>query len=154
MLFVQGHWDYCYWNYLRFLVGTVLLLGFFTKRAQFPFSSWLPVAMAAPTPVSALVHSSTLVTAGLYLLFRFYWFLGDGVLLISSLVGLWTLCLASLAGSFEWDSKKIVAYSTLSQLGLMCVFFGWGLVGFGFYHLLIHALFKALMFICVGYCIY
>lgn len=133
-----------------FGLGMLLCLGAFTKSAQFPFSGWLPVAMAAPTPVSALVHSSTLVTSGLYLMVRFFNVLSDRVLFTVCVVGLFTMVMASVAACGEWDAKKVVAYSTLRQLGLMGFRLGVGLVDFCFFHLIIHALFKALLFICVG----
>ena len=108
--------------------------------------------MAAPTPVSALVHSSTLVTAGVYLLIRLYlvfegavWV--HGVLLA---VGRVTMFLAGVAAFAEYDFKKVVAYSTLSQLGVMVVGLGLGLPSLSFFHLLSHAMFKALLFVCVG----
>ena len=123
-----------------------------TKRAQFPFSAWLPAAMAAPTPVSALVHSSTLVTAGVYLLIRLYgrievirW--GPPTLL---LVGVVTMLMAGLRAMSETDAKKVVALSTLSQLGVMFCALGLHRPQLAFFHLLTHAMFKALLFICVG----
>lgn len=152
-LLIEGHWDikgiYKKEMFLGFTI--VLILGSFTKRAQFPFSSWLPAAMAAPTPVSALVHSSTLVTAGVYLLIRFHYILPKWIFLILGVVGLWTLYSARLAACVEWDGKKIVAYSTLRQLGFMIVALSLNLKNFAFFHLITHALFKAMMFICVGY---
>lgn len=153
LLLIQGHWDVngventrVYWLFI-----VVLVLGCFTKRAQFPFSSWLPAAMAAPTPVSSLVHSSTLVTAGIYILIRFSYIIPKWMFYIIGILGLWTLYRASIAACFEWDAKKIVAYSTLSQLGFMVVAISVGLKGFAFFHLITHAMFKAMMFICVGY---
>nr|QXT44525.1 NADH dehydrogenase subunit 5 [Aparatermes sp. G16-044]QXT44590.1 NADH dehydrogenase subunit 5 [Aparatermes sp. G16-173] len=151
-----GSWSFIY--YLDFLSGSVemelisflVVLAAMTKSAQIPFSSWLPAAMAAPTPVSALVHSSTLVTAGVYLLIRFspsfsYW-LNVFLLLISGL----TMFMAGLGANFEYDLKKIIALSTLSQLGLMIMTISVGLSTLAFFHLLTHALFKALLFMCAG----
>lgn len=116
---------YCGWGTIEFLqVSTcfifrlVLLVGAITKRAQLPFSSWLPAAMAAPTPVSSLVHSSTLVTAGVYLLVRFN-FLLEGSMALLVVISLSTMLLAGVCANLELDFKKIVAMSTLSQLGFM-----------------------------------
>lgn len=118
----------------------------FTKSAQFPFSIWLPAAISAPTPVSALVHSRTLVTAGVYLLFRFV------PLYFSLLVytGVLTTFLAGLAAFFESDFKKIIALSTLSQLGIIMTGLGLGQRTLCFIHLNIHASYKALLFMAVG----
>nr|AQP27379.1 NADH dehydrogenase subunit 5 [Aderitotermes cf. fossor BDIT074] len=151
-----GSWSFIY--YLDFLAGSMemelisflVVLAAMTKSAQIPFSSWLPAAMAAPTPVSALVHSSTLVTAGVYLLIRFspsfgYW-LNMFLLLVSGL----TMFMAGLGANFEFDLKSIIALSTLSQLGLMIMTISIGLSGLAFFHLLTHALFKALLFMCAG----
>nr|YP_009350527.1 NADH dehydrogenase subunit 5 [Tumulitermes recalvus]AQP27277.1 NADH dehydrogenase subunit 5 [Tumulitermes recalvus] len=151
-----GSWSFIY--YLDFLsssfemelISFLIVLAAMTSSAQIPFSSWLPAAMAAPTPVSALVHSSTLVTAGVYLLIRFspsfgYW-LNVFLLLISGL----TMFMAGLGANFEFDLSKIIALSTLSQLGLMIMTISIGLSGLAFFHLLTHALFKALLFMCAG----
>nr|WMY24125.1 NADH dehydrogenase subunit 5 [Nasutitermes sp. 3 MLW-2023a]WMY24242.1 NADH dehydrogenase subunit 5 [Nasutitermes sp. 3 MLW-2023a] len=151
-----GSWSFIY--YLEFLSGSfemelisfLVVLAAMTSSAQIPFSSWLPAAMAAPTPVSALVHSSTLVTAGVYLLVRFspsfgYW-LNVFLLLVSGL----TMFMAGLGANFEFDLKSIIALSTLSQLGLMIMTISMGLSGLAFFHLLTHALFKALLFMCAG----
>nr|WNH36677.1 NADH dehydrogenase subunit 5 [Nasutitermes sp.] len=151
-----GSWSFIY--YLEVLSGSfemelisfLVVLAAMTSSAQIPFSSWLPAAMAAPTPVSALVHSSTLVTAGVYLLIRFspsfgYW-LNVFLLLISGL----TMFMAGLGANFEFDLKSIIALSTLSQLGLMIMTISIGLSGLAFFHLLTHALFKALLFMCAG----
>jgi len=118
----------------------------FTKSAQVPFSSWLPAAMLAPTPVSALVHSSTLVTAGVYLLYR-YAFLSSSFLMW---VGIFTTLYAGFSCILETDIKKVIALSTLSQLGIMICSLGLGSRGLAFAHLNIHASFKALLFLSVG----
>nr|YP_009937353.1 NADH dehydrogenase subunit 5 [Trigonopterus selaruensis]QNT26824.1 NADH dehydrogenase subunit 5 [Trigonopterus selaruensis] len=128
----------------------LIILASFTKSAQIPFSSWLPAAMAAPTPVSALVHSSTLVTAGVYLLFRFSDFLSFEVKAGVFYFSLFTMLMAGLGANFEFDLKKIIALSTLSQLGMMMVIFFMGGKDLAFFHLLMHALFKALLFMCAG----
>ena len=139
---------------LYLLLTLILFFAWFTKRAQYPFSSWLPAAMAAPTPVSALVHSSTLVTAGIYLLIRLSNNIFEHIRRFCTVVGLITLFIASFRAIVEWDSKKIVAFSTLRQLGLMVYRYGMGLIGLCFFHLIRHAIFKALMFIVVGYLIF
>ena len=152
-----GRWNYIFYieliksNSEIILIGALVMLAAITKRAQIPFSSWLPAAMAAPTPVSALVHSSTLVTAGIYLLIRFNvllvdtW-LGTFLLLIAGL----TIFMAGLGANFEFDLKKIIALSTLSQLGLIIRILAIGFPKLAFFHLLTHALFKALLFMCAG----
>lgn len=129
----------------------MVLLAAITKRAQMPFSSWLPMAIAAPTPVSALVHSSTLVTAGVYLIIRYNRFiiirgLNEFLLVIS----VSTILISGLMANFEYDLKKIIALSTLRQLGLMMSVLGLGGDLLGFYHLLTHAVFKSLLFISAG----
>nr|QNE85473.1 NADH dehydrogenase subunit 5 [Haematobosca stimulans] len=152
-----GSWNYIFYlevmknNLEMMIVGGLVMLAAMTKSAQIPFSSWLPAAMAAPTPVSALVHSSTLVTAGVYLLIRFNillngsW-LGNMLLLLSGL----TMFMAGLGANYEFDLKKIIALSTLSQLGLMMSILSMGFYKLAFFHLLTHALFKALLFMCAG----
>nr|YP_010254897.1 NADH dehydrogenase subunit 5 [Cuneopsis celtiformis]QUA05836.1 NADH dehydrogenase subunit 5 [Cuneopsis celtiformis] len=134
------------------LICFLVIVGAMTKSAQIPFSAWLPAAMAAPTPVSALVHSSTLVTAGVYLVIRFYSTLVEAqeVLWFLSKVGALTLLMAGLSACFEVDLKKIIALSTLSQLGLMMFTVGIGFPIIAVFHLFTHALFKALLFLCAG----
>ena len=146
-----------YWNIKRIdskgVLCIIVVLGCFTKRAQFPFSRWLPAAMAAPTPVSSLVHSSTLVTAGIYVMIRFSHAFPTWLFILIGVSGMWTLYSARFAACCEYDCKKIVAYSTLSQLGLMTVSISLNLPLIAFFHLITHAMFKALIFICVGYLI-
>nr|YP_009350891.1 NADH dehydrogenase subunit 5 [Allodontermes schultzei]AQP28034.1 NADH dehydrogenase subunit 5 [Allodontermes schultzei] len=151
-----GSWSFIY--YLDFLSGSVemiiisflVVLAAMTSSAQIPFSSWLPAAMAAPTPVSALVHSSTLVTAGVYLLIRFSPSFGLWLNVFLLLVSGLTMFMAGLGANFECDLSSIIALSTLSQLGLMIMTISVGLSGLAFFHLLTHALFSALLFMCAG----
>nr|YP_009047840.1 NADH dehydrogenase subunit 5 [Lista haraldusalis]AHB23433.1 NADH dehydrogenase subunit 5 [Lista haraldusalis]UNP24732.1 NADH dehydrogenase subunit 5 [Lista haraldusalis] len=154
--------NYGSWNYIFYLelmnndfemkiIGSMIIMAAMTKSAQIPFSSWLPAAMAAPTPVSALVHSSTLVTAGVYLLIRFNMLLENMfffkfLLLLSGL----TMFMAGVSANYEFDLKKIIALSTLSQLGLMMSILSMGMPDLAFFHLLTHAMFKALLFMCAG----
>ena len=129
----------------------IIILARITKRAQIPFSAWLPAAMAAPTPVSALVHSSTLVTAGVYLLVRFNLFLEWGGLRNFLLgVGLITTTIAGVSALFELDIKKVIALSTLRQLGIIFFSLGISYPFLAFFHLVSHAYFKAMLFICAG----
>nr|YP_003097171.1 NADH dehydrogenase subunit 5 [Psacothea hilaris]ACR44360.1 NADH dehydrogenase subunit 5 [Psacothea hilaris] len=151
-----GSWNYVY--YLEFMkkdsimefISFLVILAAMTKSAQIPFSSWLPAAMAAPTPVSSLVHSSTLVTAGVYLLIRFNFAFSDSLKMMFLLLASLTMFMSGLGANFEFDLKKIIALSTLSQLGLMMSILALGSYELAFFHLLTHALFKALLFMCAG----
>lgn len=134
----------------RCVCAFLLILASTTKRAQVPFSAWLPAAMAAPTPVSSLVHSSTLVTAGVFLIVRFTGFLGEALPYYLLLVGSSTILIARVTALFETDIKKIVALSTLRQLGLIISALGINLPKVAFFHLLTHAFFKALLFVSIG----
>nr|QUB01582.1 NADH dehydrogenase subunit 5 [Venitus latreillei] len=156
MMVSLGSWNFIFCVYEMsdkdwFLMKFLVMLAAMTKSAQMPFSAWLPAAMAAPTPVSALVHSSTLVTAGVYLMVRFSPALEgsdiQGILLIMSCL---TMFMAGLGANFEYDLKKIIALSTLSQLGVMLSILSLGYPDLSFIHLLSHALFKALLFMCAG----
>lgn len=130
------------------MVLILVILAAITKSAQIPFSAWLPAAIAAPTPVSALVHSSTLVTAGVYLLIRFRDIIGVNLFLLY--VSVFTIMLSGVGANFEMDLKKIIALSTLSQLGVIIMTLSLGLVELTFFHLIRHALFKSLLFLCAG----
>jgi len=131
-------------------MGTIVLSAC-TKRAQIPFSAWLPAAIAAPTPVSALVHSSTLVTAGVYLLIRMNALLIKFSLLeVLIFLGALTMLVAGGAAILEIDIKKIIALSTLRQLGIIMITLGAGAPTLAYFHLLSHAFFKAILFICAG----
>nr|ASM82755.1 NADH dehydrogenase subunit 5 [Hestiasula sp. FS-2017] len=151
-----GSWNYIYYldcmmnNYELYLITFLIVLASMTKSAQIPFSAWLPAAMAAPTPVSALVHSSTLVTAGVYLLIRFNKAFPDWLLKFLLMISVLTMFMSGLGANFEYDLKKIIALSTLSQLGLMMSILSMGFADLAFFHLLTHALFKALLFMCAG----
>nr|QXU57645.1 NADH dehydrogenase subunit 5 [Cherax punctatus] len=155
LLFMLGGWNFIFYGeYLGedfFLMKVFVCVAAMTKSAQIPFSAWLPAAMAAPTPVSALVHSSTLVTAGVYILIRFSSALeGSLVQTFLLIVSCLTMFMAGLGANFEFDLKKIIALSTLSQLGVMMGILALGFSDLAFFHLLTHALFKALLFMCAG----
>jgi NADH-quinone oxidoreductase subunit L len=129
-----------------------LYLGAAGKSAQFPFHVWLPDAMEGPTPVSALIHAATMVTAGVYLLHRTSWLfaLTPDVLLIVAWIGALTALIAAVLACVQDDIKRVLAYSTVSQLGYMMAAIGAGFSTAGFFHLLTHGLFKALLFLGAG----
>jgi NADH-quinone oxidoreductase subunit L len=134
------------------IITFCLYLGAMGKSAQFPFHVWLPDAMEGPTPVSALIHAATMVTAGVYLLVRTDWLfaLTPNVLLIVAWIGAFTALLAAVLACVQDDIKRVLAYSTVSQLGYMMTAIGAGVAGAGFLHLLTHGLFKALLFLGAG----
>lgn len=138
-------------NDLYQYISLLVILAAITKSAQIPFSSWLPAAIAAPTPVSALVHSSTLVTAGVYLLIRFRELI-EGILIFKILMVLrgMTIFISGVSANYEYDIKKIIALSTLRQLGLIIRILCLGESNMRFFHLIAHAMFKALLFMCAG----
>ncbi len=149
----SGHLLRAHPMYLPALV--LVLLGCFTKSAQFPFHFWLPHAMAAPTPVSAYLHSATMVKAGVFLLARLYPALGGSEpwFWIVSLTGLATLLLGAYLALFQHDLKGLLAYSTISHLGLITLLFGLDeplAVVAGVFHILNHATFKASLFMAAG----
>lgn len=151
LMFMYGRWNLYILEFNKKLILLIILLAAITKRAQIPFSVWLPLAMAAPTPVSALVHSSTLVTAGVYLMIRYNKFImRRGVDKFLFYISIFTMFISGFIANLENDLKKIIALSTLSQLGLIIIILSLGLKFLAFYHLLTHAIFKSLLFICAG----
>jgi proton-translocating NADH-quinone oxidoreductase chain L len=132
------------------LAGLGIFAGCVGKSAQFPLHVWLPDAMAGPTPVSALIHAATMVAAGVYLVGRFYPLFTDGVLLFIAYTGGITLFIAATIAVVQTDYKKVLAYSTVSQLGFMMLGLGVGGWAAGLFHLITHAFFKALLFLGAG----
>jgi len=135
---------------LWLLMGLGLFLGCVGKSAQVPLQTWLPDAMEGPTPVSALIHAATMVAAGVYLVGRCYPLLSPEVLLVIAYVGLITLVLSATMALVSTDIKRVLAFSTGSQLGFMMLALGVGGWAAGLFHLLTHAVFKALLFLCAG----
>jgi len=133
-------------------VGLALLLGCTGKSAQIPLYVWLPDAMAGPTPVSALIHAATMVTAGVYLICRlsFVFTLSPFVMMLIASVGAATALFAATIALVQNDIKKVLAYSTISQLGFMFLGVGVGAFTAGFFHVFTHAFFKACLFLCAG----
>jgi NADH-quinone oxidoreductase subunit L len=132
------------------LIAFCIYLGAVGKSAQFPLHVWLPDAMEGPTPVSALIHAATMVTAGVYLLHRTAFLFPPDVLLVVAWIGAFTALLAAVLACVQNDIKRVLAYSTVSQLGYMMAAIGAGLSAAGFFHLLTHGLFKALLFLGAG----
>jgi NADH-quinone oxidoreductase subunit L len=134
------------------LAGLLLFLGATGKSAQIPLFVWLPDAMAGPTPVSALIHAATMVTAGVYMVARmnFLYALSETALLVIAVVGAATALVAATIALTQTDIKKVLAYSTVSQLGYMFLACGVGAYGVGIFHVLTHAFFKALLFLGAG----
>nr|YP_010729995.1 NADH dehydrogenase subunit 5 [Amblyomma patinoi]WEF75009.1 NADH dehydrogenase subunit 5 [Amblyomma patinoi] len=146
-----GSFDFMTFNKIELICGILILVAGLTKSAQIPFSAWLPAAMAAPTPVSSLVHSSTLVTAGVYILMRFNYLFEVKIFSeILMKVSVITMLMAGMNAFFETDFKKIIAFSTLSQLSMMMVILSLGKMEMAFFHLLMHAMFKSMLFLCAG----
>jgi len=135
---------------LATLAGLLLFCGFIGKSAQFPLSTWLPDAMEGPTPVSALIHAATMVAAGIFLLARVHFLLTPDALLVVTGIGLITMLFSAYTALFQTDIKKVLAYSTVSQLGLMVVGMGTGAVQAALFHLTTHAFFKAGLFLAAG----
>jgi NADH-quinone oxidoreductase subunit L len=134
------------------LIALGLLGGAVAKSAQVPLHTWLPDAMEGPTPVSALIHAATMVTAGVYLIVRTHvlFELAPVVLQTAAVLGGVTLLIAGLIALVQTDIKRVIAYSTMSQIGYMFVAAGLGAFGVGMFHLMTHAFFKALLFMAAG----
>ena len=155
IILVYGNWRFLLITRttikFSWLLLVIVVVSACTKSAQIPFSAWLPAAIAAPTPVSALVHSSTLVTAGVYLLIRINILLvGTNMSTVLIVIGAFTIFIAGCAAILEIDIKKVIALSTLSQLGIIIIIIGAGAPVLAYFHLLSHAFFKAILFICAG----
>ncbi len=135
---------------LLVVAGLGIFCGCVGKSAQFPLHVWLPDAMEGPTPVSALIHAATMVAAGVYLVGRFYPVFTPEVLLVIASVGCITLLLAASIALTATDIKRVLAYSTVSQLGFMMLALGMGGWLAGMFHLFTHAFFKSLLFLCSG----
>lgn len=148
-LLVMGNWSLKS-SGIRFLFNFLLVLASWTKRVQFPFHGWLVKAMEAPTPVSSLVHSRTLVTAGFVLFYRFSIEEGSFFLLMTLVSSFTRSVVASVLALTEIDIKQLVAWSTISQISLVFLFYCFSYKFYAFIHLIRHAIFKRLLFILVG----
>ena len=135
-----------------FSIGSALVLAISGKSAQFPLYTWLPDAMAGPTPVSALIHAATMVTSGVYLVNRMHPLFNSSPqsLQLLLIVGILTTLIGGVTATFQTDLKKILAYSTVSQLGFMVIALGLGCYQVALFHMLTHAFFKALLFLSAG----
>ena len=134
------------------LVALGLLGGAVAKSAQLPLHTWLPDAMEGPTPVSALIHAATMVTAGVYLIVRTHSIFeaAPNVQHLSAIIGGVTIIVAGVIALVQWDIKRVIAYSTMSQIGYMFLAAGIGAYGYAMFHLMTHAFFKALLFLSAG----
>jgi NADH-quinone oxidoreductase subunit L len=136
------------------VTGILIFCGAIGKSAQFPLHVWLPDAMEGPTPVSALIHAATMVAAGVYLIIRVFPLLSAGALEFIAVIGAISALIPATIALTQNDIKKVLAYSTISQLGYMVMGLGVGAYSFAFFHLITHAFFKALLFLCSGSVIY
>ena len=134
------------------VITLLFLLGATGKSAQIPLFVWLPDAMAGPTPVSALIHAATMVTAGVYMMVRsnVFYHASDLTSFVVALIGATTAIVAGFIAMGQWDIKKVLAYSTVSQLGFMVAAVGVGAYAAAMFHLVTHAFFKALLFLGSG----
>lgn len=149
---MSSHHAAAQWGGAATLIGLLLLVGAMGKSAQIPLYVWLPDAMAGPTPVSALIHAATMVTAGVYMVVRtnFFYHLGPQAMLGVAIVGGVTAFYAATIGLVQNDIKKVLAYSTVSQLGYMFLGAGVGAFAAGLFHVVTHAFFKACLFLGSG----
>nr|YP_026098.1 NADH dehydrogenase subunit 5 [Habronattus oregonensis]AAT02495.1 NADH dehydrogenase subunit 5 [Habronattus oregonensis] len=150
LITISSNWTFNMNSEYSLLVLILLTTAACSKSAQFPFSAWLPMAMAAPTPISALVHSSTLVTAGVFLMLRILNPPHPVTMMMLLIISSMTAIYASMSANWEQDLKKIIALSTLSQIAMMMFSISMGFMSLAFIHLIIHALFKSAMFLCAG----
>lgn len=150
LAFANANWDES--TTVNTIICLLLLGGAVGKSAQIPLQTWLPDAMAGPTPVSALIHAATMVTAGVYLIARMQdmFALSELAMLCVTLVGLATLLIASFTALVQSDIKRVLAFSTMSQIGYMFFALGLGAWSAGIFHLVTHAFFKALLFLASG----
>jgi len=134
------------------IIGLCLVIGAMAKSSQVGLHAWLPMAMEGPTPVSALIHAATMVTAGVYLLMRSSPLIEYSTVVLMTCLGLGTITtvFSSLIGLYQQDIKKVIAYSTMSQLGMMVIAIGLSSYGLALYHLVNHAFYKALLFLGAG----
>jgi NADH-quinone oxidoreductase subunit L len=132
------------------VTGILLFGGAIGKSAQFPLHVWLPDAMEGPTPVSALIHAATMVAAGVYLVVRIFPMLTGDALLFIGVVGMISAFIPATIAMTQNDIKKVLAYSTISQLGYMIMAVGVGAYQYAFFHLVTHAFFKACLFLGSG----
>lgn len=143
-------WEFNINEYFSILLLIFLLIASCTKRAQFPFSAWLPIAISAPTPISALVHSSTLVTAGIYLIIRIINNFHPNIIFVIIILSSLTALYAGIAANWEQDIKKIIALSTLRQIAIIIFIISLTSIFVAYFHIIIHAFFKSLIFMCAG----
>lgn len=155
LLALQQHNLYCVSNNVVW-ISFMLLIGAIAKSAQFPLQTWLTSAMVGPTPVSALIHAATMVTSGVYLIIRMnnFFLMTPNILYLVGIIGAITLILSSISALLQSDIKKILAYSTVSQIGYMFLALGGGHWVVAVFHLIVHSFFKALLFLAAGSLIY
>lgn len=150
LIIITNNWKFSINEEYSIITILLLLIAACSKRAQFPFSAWLPIAIAAPTPISALVHSSTLVTAGVYIIIRINNNIHPLTILILIIISSSTAIYSRLSANWEQDLKKIIALSTLSQIAIIIFAISINSRNIAYLHLIIHALFKSTMFLCAG----